>query len=61
MKLKKDLENRIRGWLPKDPSLPGAQKTTLSSLGNRLKRHFTIQELPKEATISARSLSIKKL
>jgi hypothetical protein len=37
--------NRIRGWLPKEPSFPNPQKTTLSAFENRLKRLFKIQEL----------------
>ncbi|MGA3060457.1 MAG: hypothetical protein ABSD92_08820 [Candidatus Bathyarchaeia archaeon] len=31
--------------------MPSPQKTILSSFRNRLKRHFTIQELPNEAII----------
>ena len=49
--MKKRIENLFRGWLPKEPSLPNPQKTTLSSFENRLKQHFKIRELPNEAII----------
>lgn len=51
MTLKKNLANRVRGWIPKEPSFPNPQKTTVPSVEKRLKQHFKIQELPNSAII----------
>jgi hypothetical protein len=51
MTLKTSIEKRIRGWIPKEPVFPNPQKTTFSSVRNRLKQHFKIQELPNSAII----------
>jgi hypothetical protein len=49
MTIKKSLENKIKGWIPKEPSFPNSQKT--STFEDRLKQHFKIQELPNAAII----------
>jgi hypothetical protein len=49
MKHKTTIEQRIRGWLPKEPSFSSPQKTP--TFENRLKQHFKIQELPNTAII----------
>ena len=53
------MKNRIRGWLPKEPSFSSPQKTP--TFENRLKQHFKIQELPNSAIIIIMVISSYRL
>ena len=38
MNVKKSLESRIRGWLPKEPSFPNPQKTKMVEVNQKTKK-----------------------